>query len=83
MRHYNHKLRDSIFLNMKESPIADSLSNFSAPFVAREIGPGLGQPLKWPFGFDPLSELVVSYAKDEDFWGEEDGEEDEDFWGEG
>ena len=46
MRRYNHKSRDNKFLNMKKSLILESLSNFSAPSVAREQGLGLGQSLK-------------------------------------
>jgi len=44
---------------MKESLIAESLSNFSAPSVAMEKVLGFGQPQKWLFGFDPPSELVI------------------------
>jgi hypothetical protein len=43
VRCYSRKMRDNRFLNMKESLIAESLSNFNAPSVAMEKVPGLGQ----------------------------------------
>lgn len=49
---------------MKESLIAESLSNFIAPSVAMEKVLGLGQPQKWLFGFDPPSELVIDSIED-------------------
>jgi hypothetical protein len=57
---YNHKMRDSKFLKVDDSLIAEAMSVFSAPPVFSGVVTCLVQSQKWPIGFSPSLELVNS-----------------------